>query len=124
MMELRWNSVTISYALRGQSERLTAVKDVSLTIASGESVGIAGESGCGKSTLAMSALRLLPKSAEVTGEVLLDGENVGQMSFGRLRAVRWTSAAIVFQGAMSSLNPVHKVRWAASLGERRSGETC
>lgn len=115
MMELRWNSVTISYALRGQSERLTAVKDVSLTIASGESVGIAGESGCGKSTLAMSALRLLPKSAEVTGEVLLDGENVGQMSFGRLRAVRWTSAAIVFQGAMSSLNPVHKVRW--QIGE-------
>jgi peptide/nickel transport system ATP-binding protein len=54
-------------------------------------------------------LRLLPKSAEVTGKVLLDGEDVYAMTPGRLRAVRWTSAAVVFQGALHSLNPVRRV---------------
>ena len=86
-----------------------AVDGVSLTIAPGETVGVAGESGCGKSTLAMSALRLLPRTAVVTGSVELGGEDVTAMRWGRLRAVRWTQASIVFQGAMHSLNPVRQV---------------
>jgi peptide/nickel transport system ATP-binding protein len=45
----------------------------------------------------------------MSGQILLDGEDVGGMSFGRLRAVRWAGASIVFQGAMHSLNPVHRV---------------
>src|SRR6185295_14857753 len=72
-------------------------------------LGIAGESGCGKSSMASALLRLLPKGAEVTGEVLLDGENVFEMKPGRLRAVRWTELAIVFQGALHTLNPVQRV---------------
>nr|WP_229904906.1 ABC transporter ATP-binding protein [Lentzea cavernae] len=85
------------------------VHDVSLSLAPGQTLGLAGESGSGKSTVAMSVLRLLPRSARVEGEVLLDGEDVAAMSWGRLRAVRWASASIVFQGAMHSLNPVHRV---------------
>ncbi len=54
-------------------------------------------------------LRLLPRSARVEGQVLLGGEDVYAMRPGRLRAVRWTSAAIVFQGALHSLNPVQRV---------------
>ncbi|MGH2547164.1 MAG: ABC transporter ATP-binding protein, partial [Actinomycetota bacterium] len=50
-----------------------------------------------------------PDGTRVTGEVLLEGEDVLTMSFGRLRAVRWGQAAIVFQGAMHSLNPVQRV---------------
>jgi len=72
-------------------------------------VGIAGESGCGKSTLASTVLRLQPPTATVTGQVLLDGEDVLTMSWGRLRAVRWAAASIVFQGALHSLNPVRTV---------------
>ena len=86
-----------------------AVRGVSLDVAAGQRLGIAGESGCGKSTLATALLRLLPTGTEVTGEVRLDGEDVLGMSFGRLRAVRWAGASIVFQGAMHSLNPVHRV---------------
>jgi peptide/nickel transport system ATP-binding protein len=75
----------------------------------GETVGLAGESGCGKSTVAGTVLRLLPPSATVKGQVLLDGEDILGMSWGRLRAVRWAEAAIVFQGAMHSLNPVRRI---------------
>jgi peptide/nickel transport system ATP-binding protein len=86
-----------------------AVRGVDLAIAPGDTVGLAGESGCGKSTIAASVLRLLPRSARVEGKVLLEGEDVYAMRPGRLRAVRWTSAAIVFQGALHSLNPVQRV---------------
>jgi peptide/nickel transport system ATP-binding protein len=86
-----------------------AVRGVDLTITPGDTVGLAGESGCGKSTIAASVLRLLPRSARVDGQVLLGGEDVYAMRPGRLRAVRWTSAAIVFQGALHSLNPVQRV---------------
>ncbi|MEV8392468.1 MULTISPECIES: ABC transporter ATP-binding protein [unclassified Streptomyces] len=86
-----------------------AVRGVDLTVESGRKLGIAGESGCGKSTLALALLRLLPASARLSGEILLDGEDVLTMRWGRLRAVRWAGASIVFQGAMHSLNAVHRI---------------
>ena len=107
---LEWRDVRVTYgARRGEDEQLVAVDGISLSLAPGATVGIAGESGCGKSTLAMSALRLLPKSARVSGAIELDGESITEMRWGRLRAVRWTEASIVFQGAMHSLNPVRTV---------------
>ncbi|MFE7125692.1 ABC transporter ATP-binding protein [Streptomyces sp. NPDC057617] len=86
-----------------------AVRGVNLAIGPGQKLGIAGESGCGKSTLALALLRLLPSSATLSGEILLDGEDVLTMKWGRLRAVRWAGASIVFQGAMHSLNAVHRI---------------
>ncbi|MGW6905283.1 MULTISPECIES: ABC transporter ATP-binding protein [unclassified Streptomyces] len=86
-----------------------AVRGVDLTLAAGQKLGIAGESGCGKSTLALALLRLLPAGTRIGGQVLLDGEDVLTMKWGRVRAVRWAGASIVFQGAMHSLNAVHRV---------------
>ncbi|WP_197367206.1 ATP-binding cassette domain-containing protein, partial [Streptomyces clavuligerus] len=60
-----------------------AVRGVDLTLAAGRKLGIAGESGCGKTTLAMAVLRLLPASARLSGRVLLDGEDVLTMNWGR-----------------------------------------
>ena len=89
--------------------RVPAVRGVTLDVEAGTTLGVAGESGSGKSTLAATVLRLTPRSAKVSGRVLLDGEDVLAMSFGRLRAVRWAEASIVFQGALHSLNPLHRV---------------
>ncbi|WP_406355813.1 ABC transporter ATP-binding protein [Streptomyces sp. NBC_00658] len=86
-----------------------AVRGVDLALDAGQKLGIAGESGCGKSTLALALLRLLPAGTRTTGEILLDGEDVLTMKWGRVRAVRWAGASIVFQGAMHSLNAVHRI---------------
>ncbi|MEU4670028.1 ABC transporter ATP-binding protein [Amycolatopsis sp. NPDC023774] len=88
---------------------VAAVRGVDLRLEAGGTLGVAGESGSGKSTVAMSVLRLLPRSASVTGEILLDGEDVATMRWGRLRAVRWAEASVVFQGAMHALNPVRRI---------------
>jgi peptide/nickel transport system ATP-binding protein len=105
LLELR--DLSVHYrTVRGE---VPAVRGVNLTLEGGETLGLAGESGCGKSTVAMSVLRLLPKTARVDGQVLLDGEDVNVMSWGRLRAVRWAEASVVFQGAMHALNPVQRI---------------
>jgi peptide/nickel transport system ATP-binding protein len=105
LLELR--DLTVSY--RTSEGPLPAVRGVDLVVRAGEVVGVAGESGCGKSTLASTVLRLQPKDAGVSGEVLVDGADVLTMGWGDLRALRWSDASIVFQGALHSLNPVQRV---------------
>jgi peptide/nickel transport system ATP-binding protein len=99
----------LSVAYWTQEGWLPAVREVDLAVDAGEVVGVAGESGCGKSTLASTVLRLQPEDARVSGSVLVDGEDVLSMRWGELRALRWAQASIVFQGALHSLNPVHRV---------------
>jgi peptide/nickel transport system ATP-binding protein len=107
MSLLEVDDVSVTYKLAGGE--LPAVQGVSLTLEAGEALGVVGESGSGKSTLAMALLRLLPRDARISGQILLDGEDVLTMSWGRLRAVRWAQASIVFQGAQHGLNPVHRI---------------
>jgi oligopeptide/dipeptide ABC transporter ATP-binding protein len=59
--------------------------------------------------VALSLLRLLPATAQLTGQVLFKGEDVLGLGWQRLRAVRWAEASVVFQGAMSALNPVRTI---------------
>ncbi|GAA4590181.1 oligopeptide/dipeptide ABC transporter ATP-binding protein [Actinoplanes octamycinicus] len=111
VLEIR--GLNVGYGLGDQAVR--AVRDVDLTLYRGEVLGLAGESGSGKSTLAYGMTRLLPPPGVITGgEVIYhpeEGEpyDVLSLSDRELRGFRWAETAIVFQGAMNSLNPVHKI---------------
>lgn len=84
-----------------------AVRNVSFSLAAGESLGLAGESGSGKSTLALSLLRLLPETARVSASrMTLDGEDILSLSERDLREVRGGAVGFVFQDPFSALNPV------------------
>ncbi|MBK8574291.1 MAG: ABC transporter ATP-binding protein [Elusimicrobia bacterium] len=92
---------------RRGGKRIPAVRNVSFSLAPGESLGIAGESGSGKSTVALSLLRLLPESATVTADTLcFEGQEILSLAPGPLRALRGGPVGIVFQDPFSALNPV------------------
>ncbi|MDX6579749.1 MAG: peptide/nickel transport system ATP-binding protein [Gaiellales bacterium] len=105
---LRLADLSVEYVLGDR--RVRAVDGVSLSIAPGEILGLAGESGCGKSTLANAVLQILKPPAEIVGgEILFRGENLVGMSKQQLRRVRWRHVSLVFQSAMNVLNPVMRV---------------
>jgi len=87
---------------------VAAVRGVSIDLAPGESLGLAGESGSGKSTLALSVLRLLAPEAvrAVTGRILFKGRDVLTLADRELRSLRGGAVATVFQDPFSALNPV------------------
>jgi oligopeptide/dipeptide ABC transporter ATP-binding protein len=96
-------------ALPIDGELQPVVADVSLTLKAGEALGLVGESGSGKSMTARAILRLLPRSAEVSGNVLFDGESVQQMSRRRLLGFRSADVGIVFQDPRAHVNPVRRI---------------
>src|SRR3954466_2661227 len=92
--------------------RVRAVDGISFSIAQrGEAVGVVGESGSGKTSLATALMRLLPKNvARLDGSVRLQGREILTLSAEEYRKeIRWSKIAMVFQGAMSVLNPVIRV---------------
>lgn len=110
---LRAQHVSVSYETTRPVE---AVHDVSLELRRGEVLGIAGESGCGKSTLVFALTRMLRAPARMTSGLVTfyggdDGGvvDVSSLEGEALRAFRWQRVALVFQSAMSSLNPVRNV---------------
>ncbi|TWD74873.1 peptide/nickel transport system ATP-binding protein [Kribbella amoyensis] len=111
VLEIR--DFSVDYGLGDQAVR--AVRDVTLTLHRGEVLGLAGESGSGKSTLAYGVTRLLPPPGVISGGSVTyhpPGDqpyDVMALSNAELRAFRWAETSIVFQGAMNSLNPVHKI---------------
>jgi peptide/nickel transport system ATP-binding protein len=84
-----------------------ALDGVELSVWKGELLGIVGESGCGKSVTCLAIVGLLPHNAEIiSGEVILDGNNILKANKDEMRRIRLSEVAIVFQDPMTYLNPV------------------
>jgi peptide/nickel transport system ATP-binding protein len=97
----------VTYRTKGGD--VPAVQGVDIEIDKGHVLGLAGESGCGKSTVAGAILRLHSANTRIEGEITLDGNDVLALKPGKLRALRWTGASIIFQGALHALNPVRRI---------------
>jgi peptide/nickel transport system ATP-binding protein len=83
--------------------------DVSLTVEAGQIVGVIGESGSGKSMTALAVMQLLPDGAQASGKVLLDGQDVLQLSEAALCGLRGNAVGMVFQEPMTALNPIQTI---------------
>jgi peptide/nickel transport system ATP-binding protein len=100
----------LTVALPDGSDRASAVEDIALTVGPGEIVCVVGESGSGKSVTAQAVMGLLPRELQATaGQVLLRGEDVLKATPARLRALRGTRMAMIFQEPMTALNPVMRL---------------
>lgn len=108
MQLLQIRDLNVTYLTGGK--RVRAVENISLSMNSGESLGVVGESGSGKSTLAMAVLRMLPeRNVEISGTVELLGTDLFRCTPETLRGLRWKKMSVVFQKAMNSLSPVHRI---------------
>lgn len=101
----------VSVAYESANGSVQAVQDVNLQVESDTIVGLIGESGCGKSTLSYAIMRLLKENASVTqGSIRVNGQDVYGLSKKQLKKFRWNEMSMVFQSAMSALNPVMTVQ--------------
>ena len=105
LVELR----ALTVCFRTEHGVVQALGGVDLAIRAGEVVVLAGESGSGKTVLAHAILRLLPRNAEVGGQVLLDGTDLLTLPERRLRAVRGRRIALIPQSAGTALDPVKRL---------------
>lgn len=100
----------LTVALPSDGDRDNAIENINLSVAAGEIVCVVGESGSGKSVTASAVMGLLPSSLRpISGQTLLEGEDTLNCSKRRLRDLRGTRMAMIFQEPMTALNPVTKV---------------
>ncbi len=89
---------------------LTAVHDVSFTIAPGEVLGVVGESGAGKSLTGSAIIGLIdPPGRIAAGEIRLSGRRIDNLRYDEMRAVRGREIGAVFQDPLTSLNPLYTI---------------
>ncbi|MEL4356353.1 MULTISPECIES: dipeptide/oligopeptide/nickel ABC transporter permease/ATP-binding protein [unclassified Luteococcus] len=102
------------------------IDHVTFTVRPGETMGLVGESGSGKSITSMAIMGLLPKTAEVGGRILFEGRDLLQLSSKEHNALRGHEIAMVYQDALSSLNPSMLIRsqlkQLTNRGGKRSAE--
>ena len=120
---LEVNDLCIKFERHGD---VNVVDHVSFKVRPGETMGLVGESGCGKSITALTIMGLIDPKAEITGEILYQGENLLEKSAEERRALLGHEMAMIYQDALSSLNPAMLIRaqmkQLTSRGGTRSAE--
>jgi oligopeptide transport system ATP-binding protein len=105
LLEIR--GLTVDLLVDGIPRRV--IHDVSLDISPGEALGLVGESGSGKSMTARSIARLMPRGAELGGEICFAGQSVLAMRGAALRRHRMTGVSLIFQDPRAHTNPVRSI---------------
>ena len=100
-------NLNIAFTQEGRS--LTVVNGVSYHINPGEVVALVGESGSGKSVTALSSMKLLGRSAQISGKTHYNGQDISDHDEGALRQLRGNEVSFIFQEPMTSLNPLHTI---------------
>ena len=88
---------------------LKAVRDVTIELQAGESLGVVGESGSGKTVLSRATMGLLPGTAVRTGAIWYQGQDISQLPKDQVRDLWGTGMAMIFQDPMTALNPVRRI---------------
>ena len=100
----------LSVRLPPGADRLHALNDVSLAVASNEILCVVGESGSGKSMMANAILRLLPTGVAIDGgRMVFEGRDLAGLSVAEMRKVRGAGIAMIFQEPMTALNPLRTI---------------
>jgi peptide/nickel transport system ATP-binding protein len=107
MTLLSVTSLSVDFATANGLVR--AVQDVSFALRAGEVLGIVGESGSGKSVTCRAITRLLPASARVSGQVLLDGRDLLALDERGMRELRGNEIAMIFQNPSTHLDPLMRI---------------
>ncbi len=100
---------------------VNVVDHVSFVVRPRQTMGLVGESGCGKSITSLTIMGLLDPKATVTGEVLYDGQNLLAMSQHQMNALRGREIAMIYQDALSSLNPSMLIKSQMKQLTKRGG---
>ena len=120
---LEVNDLCIKFERHGD---VNVVDHVSFKVRPGETMGLVGESGCGKSITALTIMGLIDPKAQITGEILYQGENLLEKSAEERRALLGHEMAMIYQDALSSLNPAMlikaQMKQLTSRGGTRSAE--
>jgi peptide/nickel transport system ATP-binding protein len=104
---LEVSDLTVTF--RTEDGSVEAVKGIDLEVRPGEVLALVGESGSGKSVTAMAILKLLPRSATVTGSIRLAGRELLPLAEAEMNAVRGAEISMVFQEPMTALNPSMRI---------------
>ena len=111
----------LSIAFPVQHGDVDIVDNVSFSVRPGETMGLVGESGCGKSITSMAVMGLLPPTARITGEILFRGRNILTMTPQEHNALRGHEMSMIYQDALSALNPSMLIRSQMKQLTRRGG---
>lgn len=111
----------LSIAFPAQHGEVNIVDNVSFSVRPGETMGLVGESGCGKSISSMAVMGLLPPTARITGEILFKGQNILELTPEQHNALRGHEMSMIYQDALSSLNPSMLISAQMKQLTRRGG---
>jgi oligopeptide/dipeptide ABC transporter ATP-binding protein len=126
LLDIRNLNIEFPAKAQDSSRSLTAVRDLSFSIAPGEVLGLVGESGSGKSLTSLAIMRLLPPQARASGEIVFNNGKGSQqllhLADEDMRELRGSRMAMIFQEPMTALNPVMRVGEQVAEAVRAHGE--